>query len=277
MPLQNIGMVTAARFADVDGNGLPDLVLAGEWMPLTIMLNKGGRFEPTAIPASSGWWQSLYVGDVNGDGTTDILAGNWGLNNKFQSRKDGRLSLYVSDFDRNGSTDQLLAYTIKGKEFPFLAKDETERALPVLKKHYLLYAEYAGEEMKDVFYGFVDNMNPQRVEQLASAVCLGDGRGGFALQPLPAELQLAPIFSFAPLGVNRFVAGGNFYDVIPYEGRYDGQPLAVFQVAGSKVQYLHQPELLGLPGQVRDVQWVKRKSDRVLAVARNNQSLIFYK
>lgn len=277
MPLQNIGMVTAARFADVDGNKLPDLVLAGEWMPLTIMLNKGGKFERSTIPASSGWWQSLYVGDVNGDGFTDILGGNWGLNNKFQSRKDGKLSLYVSDFDRNGSTDQLLAYSIKGKEYPFLAKDETERALPVLKKHYLLYAEYAGEEMKDVFYGFVDQVEPLRVELLASVVCLGDGKGGFTMQPLPAELQLAPVFSFAPLGGGRFVAGGNFYDVIPYEGRYDGQPLAVFRFAGKQVQYLHQPSLFSLPGQARDVQWVKRKGDSVLAVARNNQPLVFYR
>ncbi|OLY94206.1 Repeat domain-containing protein [Cnuella takakiae] len=277
MPLQNIGMVTAARFADVDGNKLPDLVLAGEWMPLTIMLNKGGRFERSTIPASSGWWQSLYVGDVNGDGFLDILAGNWGLNNKFQSRKDGKLSLYVSDFDRNGSTDQLLAYSIKGKEYPFLAKDETERALPVLKKHYLLYAEYAGEEMKDVFYGFVDQVEPLRVEQLASVVCLGNGKGGFSMQALPAELQLAPIFSFAPLGGNRYVAGGNFYDVIPYEGRYDGQPLALFQFAGNKVLYLHQPDLFHLSGQVRDLQWVNRKGDSVLAIARNNQPLVFYR
>lgn len=189
--------------------------------------------------------------------------------------------MYVADFDRNSSTDQLLAYSIGGKEFPFLAKDETERALPVLKKHYLRYAEYAGEEMKDVFYGFVDNMEPLRVNQLASVVCYGDGKGDFAIKPLPPELQLAPIFSFqkiaASSGANTFAAGGNFFDVIPYEGRYDGQPLALFQISGRDARYLHQPSLFNLAGQVRDMRWLRRKGDSVLAVARNNEPLVFYK
>jgi hypothetical protein len=72
--------------------------------------------------------------DVNGDGFADILAGNWGCNNKFWAGKNGPLKLYVKDFDNNGSTEQILAYTVDGKEYPFLAKDELERALPVFKK-----------------------------------------------------------------------------------------------------------------------------------------------
>jgi hypothetical protein len=151
----------------------------------------------------------------------------------------------------------------------------------VLKKHYLRYAEYAGEEMKDVFYGFVDNMKPLRVDQLASVVCYGDGKGGFTLKQLPNELQLAPVFSFQKMataqGQNTYAAGGNFFDVIPYEGRYDAQPLALFQFSHNDVRYLHQPSLFNLKGQVRDMQWLRRNGDSVLAIARNNEPLLFYK
>lgn len=276
--LTNIGTVTAAQFADWDGNGTPDLLVAGEWMPLTVFANNGGTFTKKELPASTGWWQTLLVQDVNSDGNLDVLAGNWGRNNKFWSEKDGKLSLYVSDFDRNGSTDQLLAYSINGKEYPFLAKDETERALPVLKKHYLKYAEYAGEEMKDVFYGFVDDMKPLRAEQLASVVLYGDGKGGFHMQSLPNELQLAPIFSFAKVGAaNTFVAGGNFFDVIPYEGRYDAQPMAMVTFEGKSARYIHQPLLSAVTGQVRDLRWLRRRADSVLVAARNHMPLVFYK
>lgn len=131
--LANIGMVTSAAFNDLNNDGLKDLVVAGEWMPVTIFINKKGRFEKTVLPGSSGWWQTLFIDDVNGDGNSDILGGNWGWNNKFRSGKNGPVKLYVSDFDKNGQIEQLLSYTIDGKEYPFLAKDEVERPLPLLK------------------------------------------------------------------------------------------------------------------------------------------------
>src|SRR5678810_406881 len=93
-----------------------------------------------------------------------------------------------------------LSYTLQGKEYPFLAKDEVERSLPLLKKHYLKYAEYAGVEMKDVFYGWVDSIKPLTAERLGSVVCYGDGKGNFRIKDLPAELQLSPIFSFEVIG-----------------------------------------------------------------------------
>jgi hypothetical protein len=153
----------------------------------------------------------------------------------------------------------------------------------VLKKHYLKYAEYAGLEMKDAFYGFVDNMDPLTCERLGSVVCFGDGKGNFTVEDLPAELQLAPIFSFqktgaGPEGQNQYIAGGNFFDVIPYEGRYDAQPLALFSVGkNNAVEYIHQSNLLEVKGQVRDVKWMRTaQNDSVLVVARNNDRLLWF-
>jgi len=280
--LSNIGMVTSADFADINNDGWKDLIIAGEWMALTIFINDKGKFKKFSIPNSTGLWQSLFVDDVNNDGHPDILAGNWGWNNKFWSGKNGPAKLYVSDYDKNGQTDQLLSYTINGDEYPFLAKDEVERPLPLLKKHYLLYSEYAGVPMKDVFYGWIDTIKPLLCERLGSAVCYGDGKGIFSMKDLPAELQLAPIFSFQKVNnaanVNMYISGGGFFDVIPYEGRYDAQPLALFNtIKNNTVNYLPQSTLAEIKEQVRDLKWLKTaKHGEVLTVAGNNSSLMFY-
>ncbi len=281
--LKEIGMVTSAAFADMDKDGWPDLLIAGEFMPLTIFKNKKGIFEKSIVSNSTGWWQCLFIDDVNNDGNLDMLAGNWGWNNKFTHGKNGPVKLYVSDYDKNGRTDQLLSYTVNNNEFPFLAKDEVERALPTLKKHYLLYAEYAGVPMKEVFYGWIDNIQPIVAERLGSAIFYGDGKGGFTITDLPAALQLAPILSFQQVNKskeeNTYIAGGNFFDVIPYEGRYDAQPLALLGIDKNKnLRYTHQADLFSVKGQIRDLKWIRTKTNgKLLMVVRNNDSLLFYK
>lgn len=281
--LNNIGIVTSAVFTDINKDGWNDLVIAGEWMGITVFINNHGKLTSSVVPASTGWWQTLYADDVNNDGNVDIVAGNWGLNNKFSSGKNGPVKLYVSDFDGNGQVDQLMSYTLDGEEYPFLAKDEVERQLPLLKKHYLKYAEYAGVPMKDVFYGWIDTTKPLVAERLASTVCFGDGKGGFTLKALPEDLQLAPIFSFKKINSssasNQYLAGGNFYDVIPYEGRYDAQPLALFSVDKTgTIKYIPQANLSSLQAQVRDIKIIKNSAGAdELVVAVNHGPLIFYK
>lgn len=283
IPLNSLGVVTSAQFADLNRDGSFDLVVAGEWMPITIFLNSNGRFKKSTIPNSTGLWQSVYIDDVNNDNVVDILAGNWGLNNKFHSGKNGPLRMYVSDFDKNGRVDHLLSYTLNNIEYPFLAKDEVERPMPLLKKHYVLYAEYAGVPMKDVFYGWIDTVPPLMAERLASSVCLGDGKGNFSINDLPMDLQLAPIMNFQKMksgapGDNVYICGGNYFDIIPYEGRYDAQPMSMFFVdKASKPRYMHQSNLLSVKGQVRDAKWIRvaGKGD-VLMVARNKDGLLFY-
>ncbi len=280
--LSNIGMITCAAFADLNNDGWKDLIVAGEWMPVTIFINKKGKFEKTEIANSAGLWESLFIDDVNGDGHPDILAGNWGWNNKFWSGKNGPVRLYVGDYNASGRVTQLMSYTSNGVEYPFLAKDEVERPLPLLKKHYLLYADYAGVPMKDVFYGWIDTTKPLMAERLGSAVFYGDGKGNFTISDLPASLQLAPIFSFQKIGISTlnkdlYITGGNFFDVIPYEGRYDAQPLALFSSnKNSSVNYMPDSFLSGIKGQIRDIKWLHTvKYGDVMMIARNNESIIF--
>jgi enediyne biosynthesis protein E4 len=276
--LTNIGMVTSSAFADVNKDAQPDLIVAGEFMPLTFFINDKGKFTKTTIPNSSGLWQTVFVDDVNKDGNVDILCGNWGWNNKFCTNKDGNLNLYAADFDKNGRTDQLLSYFVNKTEYPFLAKDAVEQQLPLLKKHYLLYAEYAGVSMDEVFYGWVDSIKPYPAEHLGSVICFGDGKGKFNLQDLPAEMQISPIFAFQKVDENNYIFGGNFFGVIPYEGRYDAQALGMFSVAkNNDIHFLPQQNLSSLQTEIRDLKWLFLGGNKVLAVGQNNDKLLFLK
>jgi hypothetical protein len=280
IPLYLLGMVTAASFTDIDNDGWKDLIVSGEWMPVKVFKNNKGKFSPLDIPASTGLWQSIYTTDVNGDGFADILAGNWGCNNKFWSGKNGPLKLYVKDFDNNGSTEQILAYTINGKEYPFLAKDELERALPVLKKYYLKYSEVAGKTVQYVFYDLFKDYTELKAEVLASSCFINDGKGNFKRIDLPQELQLAPIFSFTPFDnkTNDYLAAGNFYNVIPYEGRYDALQPTFFSYNKEQGALQYDSELASVTGQARDAKWINYAGGgKILIIARNNQPLIFLK
>jgi hypothetical protein len=279
--LQAIGTVTSATFADLNNDGWPDLIVTGEWMPVKIFINHQGKFTETDIPQSTGLWQTVFATDVNGDGKVDILAGNWGHNSKLWAGKDGPLKLYIKDFDKNGTVEQIMCYTIKGQEYTFLAKDELERALPVLKKAYLSYGEVAGKTVQYMFYDLFKDYTELKAETLSSSWFANDGKGNFTRKDLPDELQLAPVFSFAPdadSGGHGYIAGGNFSGVLPYEGRYDALYPAFFSFDPKASLFNKTSILPEVSGEIRDIKWLKTAGgNKILVIARNNDSLLFFK
>jgi hypothetical protein len=279
--LNEIGMVTASAFTDINNDGWMDLAVTGEWMPVKIYLNNKGVFKETDIAASTGLWQSLYPADVNGDGFVDLLAGNWGHNSKLYAGKNGPLKLYVKDFDKSGTVKQVMAYTIDGKEYTFLAKDELERTMPVLKKAYLTYGEVAGKTVQFMFDDLFKDYKELKAETLSSSCFLNDGKGNFTRTDLPTDVQMAPVFSFVPYTVNKttsWLASGNFYGVVPYEGRYDALVPTFFSYNKSTRAFCLQQKIPEVSGEVRDQQWLNTTGgQKILVVARNNQGLLFYK
>ena len=273
--LNEIGIVTTSSFVDVNKDGWIDLVVTGEWMPLKIFINNNGKFTANDVANSSGLWQSVYPSDVNGDGHIDIIAGNWGQNCKLVAGKDGLVKLYIKDFDNNGSVEQVMAYTVDGKQYPFLAKDELERALPVLKKAYLTYSEVAGKTVDYMFYDLFKDYKELQAETLSSSYFINDGKGNFTIKELPQQMQLTPLFAFQQSG-NSFFAGGNFFGVIPYEGQYDASSLLYFN--NTNTGTFNRAKVLDIKGEVRDLKWLRTaKYGNVLVAAKNNEPLSFYR
>jgi len=275
------GVPTSAAFADLDGDGKMDLVVTGEWMNVRIFINHGGSLRESRPASVKGLWQAIEVADVDGDGRPDILAGNWGLNSKLAAGKDGPLNCYIKDLDGNGTVEQLLTYFIGGEEYPFLGKDQLEGALPGLKRSHLRYDEVAGKNIRYLFGNQLDDARVLHVDTLASLCLFNNGRGGFTPQALPAELQLSPIFSFAPLDTSRapaahanhphfWLALGNFYGVQPYEGRYDALNPTLFTY--DKKFHVTRP-ITQQAGEWRDAKTL-RGPNHLLLLARNNDSIL---
>lgn len=276
--LDSLGIVTSACFTDINNDTWPDLVVTGEWMGINIFMNNKGKFTKQVLPSSTGLWQTVLAADVNGDGYMDLLAGNWGHNSKLYAGKEGPLKMYVKDFDNNGGMEQIMCYTIGGKEYTFLAKDELERALPVLKKAYLTYSEVAGQTVQYMFYDLFKDYREFKAEVLGSSCFINDGKGKFTRTDLPNELQLAPVMSFAASGNGKFVAAGNFFGTIPYEGRYDALLPTSFFYDRKKSSFTLNGNDIYFDGEARDAKWMNTvNQQKILAIARNNQPIVFLK
>jgi enediyne biosynthesis protein E4 len=279
--LNETGIVTSAAFADVNQDGWPDLIVVGEWMGVKIFINHNGVFKESEIGQSTGLWQTVMATDINGDGYPDLLAGNWGRNSKLAAGKDGPVNLYVKDFEMNGQTEQIMTYSINGQEYPFLGKDQLELALPVLKQQHLSYDEVAGRTVQYMFGDLLTDCVEMKAETLGSASFINDGHGNFTRKDLPEEMQLAPIFSFTASKSgypDTFFAAGNFYGVMPFEGRYDAFNPSFFDYNNKLKQFHVSSELPAIHGECRDAKWIHYAgSKQILVIARNNDQLIFLK
>jgi enediyne biosynthesis protein E4 len=279
--LKYAGMVRSAAFADLDGDGWPDLVVAGEWMPVKVFMNKKGKFiqqQNEEMSKLTGWWQRIALADVDGDGKVDIIAGNYGWNSKLKPTQADPVKLFLSDLDKNGTVDPILTYSIDQKDYTFLGKGEIEKQVPLIKKKFLYYHEFAGKTVNQIFGDSLDN-KPWVVNSFTSGIFYNRGNGNFQFKPLPSSMQVAPLFGFAVLPGKGMLAGGNFSGVLPYEGRYDadfGDLLLIDK--GRNVKFI-SPVSSGflLRGEVRDIKAIKTVNGVIYAVAFNNKPIEFFK
>ena len=282
--LARIGMVTSAVFTDMDKDGWPDLVIAGEWMPITVFHNQHGHLknatDDLGLQHTTGWWTCLQAVDINGDGREDLLAGNWGENSKFHATAATPVRLYCGDFDNNGQPDQLLAVAEDGQYYPFLGKDELERHMPsIIRKRYNNYSAFAGQTVGQILGESLNRAISLQAEDLSSALLMNTGRGGYSLSRLPKEVQWSPVFSFLARDINGdghtdIIAAGNFDGVTPYEGRYDAS-YGTLLLSG-RVSVPMQRSGLFLEGEIRDSKTIRTPRGPIFVFSRTNGSLLFY-
>ena len=227
--LSQIGMVTDALWTDFDNDRDQDLILLGEWMPITIFQNQEGRLdaEPIVIEGTNGWWNTIAAGDFDKDGDLDYLAGNLGLNTDYKASKEEPFRLYAKDFDENGSVDPILSQYIDGVEQTVAYRDDLIEQLPSLKRRFTNYKQYAETPFKEIFTEEeIQNAEVLESYLFASSYVENLGRGKFEVKPLPMELQMAPLKKFL---VEDFDGDGNLdalvvgndYSTDVTIGRYD--------------------------------------------------------
>ncbi len=229
--LMGPGMVSDARFADLDGDHDPDLVLAGEWMPVTVMMNNGGRFTDATASAglagTSGWWNSLCAADLDADGDVDLVGGNLGWNSKFKADAEHPLHVYWADMDGNGRSDIVLAKEKAGHQVPVRGRECSSQQCPVILQRFPTYDVFADADLQSIYTPEkLDKALHRTATWMRSAVFLNDGRGRFVPRALPVEAQLAPINAIVVLDVNAdgrldLVTAGNHWGAEVETVRYD--------------------------------------------------------
>jgi len=281
--LKEPGMVTDACWSDINKDDYPDLIVVGDWMPVTFFINNKGTFDKKEIVSnSSGLWNCITPADIDKDGDTDFLLGNWGLNSRLKAWPDKPMELFVKDFDNNGTSECILTYYWPdGKSHLFNSKVDITSQLPILKKKFLSYKAYAGKSINEVF-------NPEAVKEsmklqiqtLASSLLKND-EGKWTLVPLPERAQIAPVFSIVADDFNKdgnpdIFTGGNFFDVKPDLGRLDANAASLFFGNGKGAfEYVSKFKSgLNIQGQVRDAVIISPGRKKLLILARNNDSVI---
>lgn len=286
--LRQIGMVTSAAWIDVNNDSWPDLLVAGEWMPLRLFVNEGGKFiERTSdwgLKLTNGWYHVLVVTDLNNDGKVDFIAGNHGLNSMFRASSEKPLHAVVNDFDNNGMLEQIMLRWENGKYYPYTLLPELLAQIPSLKKKYLYYSRYAGQTIEEIFTPEqLKNSIHLNAYDLESCVWMNDGQK-FIRQPLPALAQMFPVYAISTLdmdndGQTDIILGGNQSRAKPQTGTYEaGYGVVLKNVRNGQFSTLPQLQSgFSVRGDIRQLVDIRIGKHNYVMAAVNNGSLHFFK
>ncbi|WP_225975333.1 VCBS repeat-containing protein [Panacibacter ginsenosidivorans] len=280
--LLKAGMVTDARWFDYDKDNKPDLVMAGEYMPVKIFHNEGGKLkEVTAtlnMQNTNGWWNRIQIADVNNDGYPDIIAANHGLNSRFRATQQKPVCMYAADFGNNGTIQQIVTCYNGDSAYPMVLRHDLVAVLPALKKKYLKYESYKNQTIEDIFSKEqLDSATKLEAYTMQSTVFINNKNASFTAKPLPASAQLSCMYAIAAADFDKdgntdILMGGNFYESKPEAGIYDASYATVLKGdgKGNFTSLTPQQSGISIKGAVRDMQLIKKGKKELIIVAKNN-------
>ncbi len=195
---ESLGMATSAEITDFNGDGWLDIIVVGEWMPIRVFQNIKTGFKEVSDTVGltedlTGWWWSIKGGDFDGDGDTDYIVGNLGLNYKYKANENETFDIYVNDFDKNNHNDIILSYYNEGTQFPVRGRECSSQQIPAIKTKFPDYESFSNATLEDVYTKKdLDNALHYQVKSFAS-VYLENNNGEFIVHQLPNEAQLSSI------------------------------------------------------------------------------------
>ncbi len=287
--LTKVGLITDASWADIDGDSDPDLIVVGEYMPIKVFINEGGRLidntESAGLGLTNGWWNRIVAADLDKDGDIDFVVANHGLNSRFRASAQKPVSMYVNDFDKNGAIEQIICTFNGDTSYPMVLRHDLTTQIPNLKKKYLKYEDYKDQTIDDIFTKEeLEGTIKLEAYEFATGVLMNEGNGTFTFKRLPMEAQFSTMYAieisdFDSDGNVDILLGGNLYRVKPEAGRYDAS-YGVFLKGDGRGGFKSVSPLksgLSMNGEVRDFTIIKSAGTNLLMVARNNDSVLFYK
>ncbi len=288
--LTDLGLVTDAQWTDFSGDGQLDLMIVGEWMPITLFQNEGEKFtdvtEAASLSSTTGWWNCLLAADFDQDGDTDYVAGNLGLNTRYQASSEEPLQIYTKDYDQDGRIDPILTYYIMGKQYPAAYRDALSDQMNMMRRRFPTYEAYANTTFDELFTTVeLEEAYVLRAERLTTSYLenLGSNSEGyptFTLRDMPLITQTAPVHRMVADDLNGdgypdVLMVGNSYAPDAHVGRYDafiGQVLLGDGQGDFRTTPLDQSGFY-VDSNAKDIIQLRRNEDMVWIVASNNDSL----
>jgi hypothetical protein len=283
--LQKAGMITDAAWIDLNNDKQTDLVVVGEWMPLTVYLHTGGKLENQTTryfsKEYSGWWNKLLVTDINQDGRPDLLIGNMGLNTACTASDKEPAEMFYKDFDDNGAIDPFLCFYVQGKSYPYVSRDELLDQMSTMRTRFTDYKSYADATLHDIFSDEeLKDAQHLQANYLATAFFENGTDGKFHEKALPVEVQLSPVFSLTALdydndGKQDLLLCGNMNHARLRFGKYDAN-YGILLRGDGKGGFTYIPQYRSgfrITGDVRSVVSIHN----LLLVGINQQPLQAYK
>ncbi len=285
--LREAGLVTAADWVDYNNDGSLDLMLVGEWTSINLLENKNGKFEileNDLLANQIGWWSSLHSSDIDGDGDTDFLVGNLGLNYKYKASFDEPFHIYCHDFDNSGSLDIVLGYYNDGTCYPVRGRTCSSQQMPFIKKKFSTYKDFSRATVKDIYGDKLDKALHYAATNFASIYIRNDGEGKFTISKLPIEVQLSSINGIVKSDLNgdgndEIAIAGNLFEAEVETPRNDALVGRILKFNDGSFEAISVPEAgFYVPGDVKTLELITLASgEKGILVANNNDQLQLFK